>query len=146
MSEGGTRQKLAVLGGGTGSLAAVFALTSQPGWEERWEGEIIGIIGVAIQDLVTKLMLQALEKRGYERGGPVMGIQVMNLEEMGALVLRHGAKALGAAHEIRGGHPEPGDVERQSPALLVGQGRVTHSSWETTRPSLKWATSFEFAM
>lgn len=46
---------------------------------------------------------KALEKRGYERGGPVMGIQVGNLDEMGALVVRHGAKALGPAHEIPGG-------------------------------------------
>ena len=46
---------------------------------------------------------KALEKRGYERGGPVMGIQVTNLDEMGALVVRHGAKALGAAHDIPGG-------------------------------------------
>jgi predicted enzyme related to lactoylglutathione lyase len=46
---------------------------------------------------------KALEKRGYERGGPVMGIRVGNLDEMGALVLRHGAKALSAPHEIPGG-------------------------------------------
>jgi predicted enzyme related to lactoylglutathione lyase len=43
---------------------------------------------------------RALEKRGYERGGPVMGIQVTNLDEMGELVIRHGAKALSEPHEI----------------------------------------------
>jgi len=38
----------------------------------------------------------ALEKRGYDRG-------VQSLEEMGALVERHGARALGAPQEIPGG-------------------------------------------
>jgi len=46
---------------------------------------------------------RALERSGYDRGGPVLGIRVLNLEEMGDLVLRNGAKALGAAHEIPGG-------------------------------------------
>ncbi len=46
---------------------------------------------------------KALEKRGYDRGGPVLGIRVMNLVEMGELVERHGAKALGGSHEIPGG-------------------------------------------
>ena len=45
----------------------------------------------------------ALIKRGYDRGGPVIGIRVQNLEEMGELVARHGARALGAAQEIPGG-------------------------------------------
>jgi catechol 2,3-dioxygenase-like lactoylglutathione lyase family enzyme len=45
----------------------------------------------------------ALEKRGYQRGGPVLGIRVLNLDEMGALVERHGARALSTAHEIPGG-------------------------------------------
>lgn len=31
------RQRLAVLGGGLGSLTAVFEITEQPGWEERFE-------------------------------------------------------------------------------------------------------------
>ena len=46
---------------------------------------------------------KALEKRGYDRGGPVLGIQVMNLDEMGALVERSGARALSVAHEIPNG-------------------------------------------
>lgn len=46
---------------------------------------------------------KALEKRGYDRGGPVLGIRVLNLDEMGALVERNGAKALSSAHEIPGG-------------------------------------------
>ena len=45
----------------------------------------------------------ALERRGYDRGGPVLGIRVQSLEDMGALVERHGARALGAAQEIPGG-------------------------------------------
>ena len=45
----------------------------------------------------------ALIKRGYDRGGPVIGIRVRDLEEMSALVLRRGARALGEAQEIPGG-------------------------------------------
>lgn len=45
----------------------------------------------------------ALIKRGYDRGGAVLGIRVSNLEEMSALVVRHGARALGGSHEIPGG-------------------------------------------
>ncbi|HYS11547.1 MAG TPA: VOC family protein [Myxococcales bacterium] len=45
----------------------------------------------------------ALIKKGYDRGGPVLAIRVTNLEEMGALVLRHGARALGNQQEIPGG-------------------------------------------
>ena len=46
---------------------------------------------------------KSLILHGYDRGGPVLGIRVMNLEEMAALVLRNGAKALGPSHEIPGG-------------------------------------------
>ena len=46
---------------------------------------------------------KSLIMRGYDRGGPVLGIRVMNLDEMAALVLRNGAKALGESHEIPGG-------------------------------------------
>jgi len=42
-------------------------------------------------------------KRGYDRGGPVLAIRVADLEEMSALVLRSGARALGTAQEIPGG-------------------------------------------
>ena len=45
----------------------------------------------------------ALIKRGYNRGGPVLGIRVSDLEEMSALIQRHGALALGAPQEIPGG-------------------------------------------
>lgn len=45
----------------------------------------------------------ALERRGYDRGGPVLGIQVADLAEVGRLVERHGARALGDAHEIPSG-------------------------------------------
>jgi predicted NAD/FAD-binding protein len=30
-------QKIAVLGGGAGSLAAAFYLSAQPGWQERYD-------------------------------------------------------------------------------------------------------------
>jgi len=45
----------------------------------------------------------ALERRGYDRGGPVLGIRVTSLEDMGGLVERNGARALGAAQDIPGG-------------------------------------------
>jgi catechol 2,3-dioxygenase-like lactoylglutathione lyase family enzyme len=45
----------------------------------------------------------ALIKRGYDRGGPVIGIRVDDLNEMAALVLRRGARALGDSQEIPGG-------------------------------------------
>jgi catechol 2,3-dioxygenase-like lactoylglutathione lyase family enzyme len=45
----------------------------------------------------------AMIKRGYDRGGPVLAIRVMNLDEMSALVIRHGARALGGSQEIPGG-------------------------------------------
>ncbi|HET9752252.1 MAG TPA: VOC family protein, partial [Myxococcales bacterium] len=41
----------------------------------------------------------ALIKRGYDRGGPVIGIRVRDLNEMSALVLRRGARALGESQE-----------------------------------------------
>jgi predicted enzyme related to lactoylglutathione lyase len=83
----------------------------------RFWGEIIGLPeksytpGWVELELRPGLLLalhpvfypKALEARGYDRGGPVMGIRVTNLDEMGALVERHGAKAISAAHAIPGG-------------------------------------------
>jgi catechol 2,3-dioxygenase-like lactoylglutathione lyase family enzyme len=46
---------------------------------------------------------RALDRRGYDRGGPVLGIQVMDLTEVGLLLERHGARPLGAVHAIPGG-------------------------------------------
>ena len=46
---------------------------------------------------------RAIEKSGYDRGGPVMGIRVKDLDEVGSLLEREGAKALGLVHEIPGG-------------------------------------------
>jgi len=34
---GGTPQKIAILGGGVGAMAAAFELTDQPGWQDRYE-------------------------------------------------------------------------------------------------------------
>jgi predicted enzyme related to lactoylglutathione lyase len=42
----------------------------------------------------------ALERRGYDRGGPVLGVRVLDLDEVGALLERNGARALGPPHEI----------------------------------------------
>ncbi len=46
---------------------------------------------------------RALDRRGYDRGGPVLAIQVMDLVEVGLLLERHGARPLGAVHAIPGG-------------------------------------------
>ncbi len=43
------------------------------------------------------------EKRGYSRGGPVIGIRVMDLEQMGLLLERQGAQPLSPAQDIPGG-------------------------------------------
>ena len=45
----------------------------------------------------------ALERRGYDRGGPVLAIRVQSLDQMGELVERHGARPLGGPQEIPGG-------------------------------------------
>jgi predicted enzyme related to lactoylglutathione lyase len=68
-----------------------------PGWVEL---ELKPGLSLALHPV---FYAKALEKRGYDRGGPVMGIRVGNLDEMGALIERHGARALGAPHEIPGG-------------------------------------------
>ena len=46
---------------------------------------------------------KALDRRGYDRGGAVLGVRVYDLDEMGALLERHGALALSPAHAIPGG-------------------------------------------
>ncbi len=48
----------------------------------------------------------AMEKRGYERGGPVLGISVYDLDEMRALVERNGARALGKVNDSPGGRSQ----------------------------------------
>jgi hypothetical protein len=45
----------------------------------------------------------AMERRGYDRGGPVLGLRVLDLLQMTALLERHGARALGEVHAIPGG-------------------------------------------
>ena len=72
-------------------------ISAAPGWVEL---ELRAGLRLALHPV---FYAKALDRRGYDRGGPVLGIQVMNLEEMGALVERNGAKALGAAQEIPGG-------------------------------------------
>lgn len=37
MAAPGAKQRIAILGGGTGSLVAAFELTEQPGWQDRYE-------------------------------------------------------------------------------------------------------------
>jgi len=46
---------------------------------------------------------KAVESRGYDRGGPVLAIRVSDLIEVGLLLERHGARALGLVQEIPGG-------------------------------------------
>lgn len=49
---------------------------------------------------------RGLERRGYDRGGPVLGLQVESLDDMRALVERHGARALGRVNTIPGGRSQ----------------------------------------
>ena len=49
---------------------------------------------------------QAMEKRGYDRGGPVLGVAVKDLTEMRELLARHGAHPLGKVSEIPGGRSQ----------------------------------------
>ncbi len=72
-------------------------VSAAPGWVEL---ELRAGIRLALHPV---FYTKALDRRGYDRGGPVLGIQVSNLEEMGSLVERHGARPLGAAQEIPGG-------------------------------------------
>lgn len=65
-----------------------------PGWVEL---ELRPGLLLALHPVFHK---KALERRGYDRGGAVMGIQVGNLDQMADLLERHGARALGPAHEI----------------------------------------------
>lgn len=51
----------------------------------------------------------SMERRGYDRGGPVLGIRVSNLDEMTRLVERHGARPLGEEQHIPGGRTR--DIE-----------------------------------
>lgn len=37
MSESNARKKIVILGGGVGAMAAAYAITEQPGWQERYE-------------------------------------------------------------------------------------------------------------
>ena len=59
--------------------------------------------GEALDADLQTIVAKALEKEGYDRGGAVLGIRVMDLDEMGELVVRNGAKALSYTHEIPGG-------------------------------------------
>lgn len=46
---------------------------------------------------------KALDRRGYDRGGAVLGVRVMDLDQMSALLEREGGMALSPAHAIPGG-------------------------------------------
>ena len=46
------------------------------------------------------------EKRGYDRGGPVLGIRVGSLPEMASLVQRSGAHPLSPVQDIGGGRSQ----------------------------------------
>lgn len=51
----------------------------------------------------------AMERRGYDRGGPVLGLGVRDLDEMTSLLERHGARALGEVQILPTGRTR--DVE-----------------------------------
>ena len=68
-----------------------------PGWVELElrEGVLLALHPV--------FHAKALERRGYDRGGAVLGVRVMDLDEMSALLQREGAMPLSPAHAIPGG-------------------------------------------
>jgi predicted enzyme related to lactoylglutathione lyase len=68
-----------------------------PGWIEL---ELRPGVHLALHSVFH---VSPFEKRGYDRGGPVLGIRVASLAEMGALVERSGAQPLSPAQEIPGG-------------------------------------------
>src|SRR5260221_8494300 len=100
-------------------LCWITLQVSDVGNARRFWGEIVGLPeksytpGWVELELRPGLLLAlhpvfyptALEKRGYDRGGPGMGIRVMNLDQMGALVERNSARPFSAAHDIPVGHP-----------------------------------------
>jgi catechol 2,3-dioxygenase-like lactoylglutathione lyase family enzyme len=71
--------------------------SATPGWVEL---ELRPDLVLALHPVFRKV---AMEKRGYDRGGPVLGVQVADLPEMTGLLARHGCRPLGSAHEIPGG-------------------------------------------
>jgi predicted enzyme related to lactoylglutathione lyase len=48
----------------------------------------------------------ALNRRGYDRGGAMLGIRVDDLAAKIRLVEQHGGRALGAPHEVPGGRAQ----------------------------------------
>ena len=71
--------------------------SAAPGWVEL---ELKPGVHLALHPIFHP---PALDRRGYDRGGPVMGIRVRDLDAMGRLLEQHGAKALGAPHDIPNG-------------------------------------------
>jgi catechol 2,3-dioxygenase-like lactoylglutathione lyase family enzyme len=71
--------------------------SATPGWVEL---ELRPDVLLALHPIFHAKAHQA---RGYDRGGPVLGLRVLDLDEVGRLVEREGARALGQAHAIPGG-------------------------------------------
>ena len=71
--------------------------SATPGWVEL---ELRPGLLLALHPVVHAA---AMERRGYDRGGPVLSIRVYDLDEMGKLVERRGARALGEVHAMPGG-------------------------------------------
>jgi uncharacterized protein with NAD-binding domain and iron-sulfur cluster len=70
-SEETRKQRIAVLGGGFGSLAAVFALTSQPGWDERYSITVYQI-GWRLGGKAASSRNQGAHDRSEERGSHLL--------------------------------------------------------------------------
>ena len=68
-----------------------------PGWCEL---ELKAGVHLALHSVFH---VSPFEKHGYDRGGPVLGIRVASLDEMGSLAERNGARALAPAQDIPGG-------------------------------------------
>ena len=71
--------------------------SAAPGWIEL---ELRSDVLLALHPVFHA---KALERRGYDRGGAVLGVRVADLDEMSALLQREGATALSPAHAIPGG-------------------------------------------
>jgi predicted enzyme related to lactoylglutathione lyase len=71
--------------------------SASPGWVE------LDVAPGVVLALHPIFHAPAFERRGYDRGGPVLGLRVDDFEARAAAIERAGGRALGEAHAIPGG-------------------------------------------
>lgn len=108
MSEETRKQRIAVLGGGFSSLAAVFALTSQPGWDERYSITVYQI-GWRLGGKAASSRNQGAHDRSEERGSHLL----LGFYDNTLAMLRGSTKSWGGR---RGRRWRPS--KRRSPRLI----------------------------